>query len=108
MVRPAELTKISTAETPLPASATVPERVLLVLVVVPDTLWETVRVGAVVSTMRMEPVEMDAGITQFTLDVDGQLVKYAHGPVVPMAIQFRHRHTSRKGLLRPQRHRQPQ
>ncbi|WP_077003349.1 type VI secretion system membrane subunit TssM [Variovorax sp. KK3] len=40
--------------------------------------------------MRLDfkPVEMDAGITQFILDVDGQLVKYAHGPVVPMAIQW--------------------
>ena len=27
-------------------------------------------------------------ITQFILDVDGQLVKYAHGPVVPMAVQW--------------------
>ncbi|VWX55994.1 Type VI secretion system protein ImpL [Burkholderiales bacterium 8X] len=40
--------------------------------------------------MRLDfkPVEMDAGITQFILDVDGQLVKYAHGPVVPMAVQW--------------------
>ena len=34
------------------------------------------------------PVEMDENITQFILDVDGQLVKYAHGPVVPMAVQW--------------------
>ncbi len=33
-------------------------------------------------------MEMDAGITQFVLDVDGQLVKYAHGPVLPMAVQW--------------------
>lgn len=33
-------------------------------------------------------VEMDASITQFILDVDGQLVRYAHGPVVPMAVQW--------------------
>ncbi len=33
-------------------------------------------------------MEMDANITQFILDVDGQLVKYAHGPVVPMAVQW--------------------
>ncbi len=32
--------------------------------------------------------EMDASITQFVLDVDGQLVKYAHGPVSPMAVQW--------------------
>ncbi|WP_264293963.1 type VI secretion system membrane subunit TssM [Diaphorobacter aerolatus] len=35
-----------------------------------------------------KPVELDAAITQFTLDVDGQLVKYAHGPVVPMSVQW--------------------
>jgi type VI secretion system protein ImpL len=41
-------------------------------------------------SMRLDfkPVEMDASITQFSLDVDGQLVKYAHGPVVPMAVQW--------------------
>jgi type VI secretion system protein ImpL len=33
-------------------------------------------------------IEMDASITQFVLDVDGQLVKYAHGPVLPMAVQW--------------------
>jgi len=40
--------------------------------------------------MRLDfrPVEMDANISQFILDVDGQLVKYAHGPVVPMAVQW--------------------
>jgi len=35
-----------------------------------------------------KPVEMDASITQFILDVDGQLVKYAHGPEVPMTVQW--------------------
>jgi type VI secretion system protein ImpL len=35
-----------------------------------------------------KPMEMDADITQFILDVDGQLVKYAHGPVVPMTVQW--------------------
>lgn len=41
-------------------------------------------------SMRLDfkPVEMDANITQFILDVDGQLVKYSHGPVVPMAVQW--------------------
>lgn len=33
-------------------------------------------------------MEMDASITQFVLDVDGQLVKYAHGPILPMAVQW--------------------
>jgi type VI secretion system protein ImpL len=40
--------------------------------------------------MRLDfrPVEMDVSITQFILDVDGQIVKYAHGPVVPMSVQW--------------------
>jgi len=42
------------------------------------------------AAMRLDfkPMDMDAAITQFTMDVDGQLVKYAHGPVVPMAVQW--------------------
>jgi len=35
-----------------------------------------------------KPIDMDPTITQFTLDVDGQLVKYAHGPQVPQSIQW--------------------
>jgi type VI secretion system protein ImpL len=35
-----------------------------------------------------KPIEMDASIEQFTLDVDGQLLKYAHGPQVPMALNY--------------------
>jgi type VI secretion system protein ImpL len=35
-----------------------------------------------------KPVEMDATITQFILDVDGQLVKYAHGPQIPASVQW--------------------
>ena len=31
---------------------------------------------------------MDASITQFILDVDGQLVRYAHGPQIPTAVQW--------------------
>ncbi|MEJ8824765.1 type VI secretion system membrane subunit TssM [Variovorax humicola] len=48
------------------------------------------RAGGKGPSMRLDfkPVEMDASITQFVLDVDGQLVKYAHGPVVPMAVQW--------------------
>ena len=38
--------------------------------------------------MEMKPVEMDASITQFNLDVDGQLVRYSHGPQVPTAITW--------------------
>ena len=48
------------------------------------------RGGARTPGLRLDfrPVEMDAGITQFILDVDGQLVKYAHGPVVPTSVQW--------------------
>ena len=35
-----------------------------------------------------KPVEMGADIDQFILDVDGQLVKYSHGPIVPMTVQW--------------------
>ncbi|AKJ28865.1 type VI secretion protein [Caldimonas brevitalea] len=35
-----------------------------------------------------KPLEMDASITQFILDVDGQIVKYGHGPSVPMSVQW--------------------
>jgi type VI secretion system protein ImpL len=35
-----------------------------------------------------KPVEMDATISQFTLDVDGQLVKYSHGPQIPASVQW--------------------
>lgn len=42
------------------------------------------------SNLRLEfkPVEMDPAITHFTLDVDGQLVNYAHGPQVPQSVQW--------------------
>ncbi|WBS00578.1 type VI secretion system membrane subunit TssM [Pseudoduganella sp. SL102] len=46
--------------------------------------------GGAAAGMRLElkPVMMDASITQFTLDVDGQLVKYSHGPQVPAQVQW--------------------
>ena len=48
------------------------------------------RGGASVPTLRLEfkPVEMDPSITQFILDVDGQQVRYSHGPQVPMSVQW--------------------
>lgn len=39
-------------------------------------------------SLTFKPIEMDASITQFILDVDGQLVKYSHGPQVPMTLQW--------------------
>ena len=38
--------------------------------------------------LAFKPVEMDAAISQFTLDLDGQLVRYAHGPQIPQSIQW--------------------
>jgi type VI secretion system protein ImpL len=35
-----------------------------------------------------KPLEMDPSISQFTLDVDGQVVRYAHGPAIPTAVQW--------------------
>lgn len=35
-----------------------------------------------------KPIEMDASLTQFILDVDGQVVRYAHGPQIPTSVQW--------------------
>ena len=43
---------------------------------------------AVGMRLDFKPVEMDASINQLILDVDGQLVKYSHGPQVPQAVQW--------------------
>lgn len=46
--------------------------------------------GGNMPTLRLEfkPVDMDASIQQFTLDVDGQLLRYSHGPQIPARIQW--------------------
>jgi len=36
----------------------------------------------------IRPIEMDAQITQFLMDVDGQTVRYAHGPQVATTVQW--------------------
>jgi type VI secretion system protein ImpL len=48
------------------------------------------RGGTQGAAMRLEfkPLAMDANISQFVLDVDGQLVKYSHGPQVPAQVQW--------------------
>jgi type VI secretion system protein ImpL len=48
------------------------------------------RGGARTMSLRLDfkPIEMDGSITQFLLDVDGQVVRYAHGPQQPMPIQW--------------------
>lgn len=35
-----------------------------------------------------KPIEMDSSLTQFILDVDGQIVRYAHGPQIPASVQW--------------------
>ncbi|KXU83295.1 type VI secretion protein [Paraburkholderia monticola] len=39
-------------------------------------------------TLQFKPVEMDTSILQFSLDVDGQVLTYAHGPQVATTIQW--------------------
>ncbi|CDS48402.1 IcmF-related protein [Polaromonas sp. CG9_12] len=48
------------------------------------------RSGGAVPGLKLDftPGEMDTSITQFILDVDGQIVKYAHGPQIPVSIQW--------------------
>jgi type VI secretion system protein ImpL len=48
------------------------------------------RAGGKVPGLRLDfkPVEMDESILQFTLDFDGQLVKYSHGPQIPSTVQW--------------------
>jgi len=36
--------------------------------------------------LEFKPAEMDASITQFILDVDGQILKYAHGPQIQTTL----------------------
>lgn len=46
------------------------------------------RNGGNAPSLRLDfrPVEMDASIQQFSIDVDGQQVRYAHGPQVPSSV----------------------
>lgn len=34
------------------------------------------------------PIDMDPSITQFMLDFDGQVIKYSHGPQIPVSIEW--------------------
>ncbi|MDN3920007.1 type VI secretion system membrane subunit TssM [Roseateles violae] len=38
--------------------------------------------------LQFKPVEMDASLKQFILDVDGQIVRYDHGPQIPATVQW--------------------
>jgi type VI secretion system protein ImpL len=35
-----------------------------------------------------KPVEMDPALKEFTLDVDGQVVRYDHGPQIPQSVKW--------------------
>lgn len=39
-------------------------------------------------SFRLKPISMSPDITQFILDVDGQLLTYAHGPVKPVSMKW--------------------
>ncbi len=38
--------------------------------------------------VQIQPLEMDPSITEIVLDVDGQIVRYAHGPLVQSAVDW--------------------
>jgi len=51
---------------------------------------ETFFVGGVGPSARLvfKPVEMDSQLKEFTLDVDGQIVRYDHGPAIPQPVNW--------------------
>jgi type VI secretion system protein ImpL len=38
--------------------------------------------------LEFKPIEMDAALKEFTLDVDGQIVRYDHGPQIPQRVRW--------------------
>ncbi|KAB0662056.1 type VI secretion system membrane subunit TssM [Burkholderia diffusa] len=38
--------------------------------------------------VQIQPLEMDPSLTEMVLDVDGQIVRYAHGPLVQSAVDW--------------------
>ena len=38
--------------------------------------------------VEIKPLDMDPSITEMVLDVDGQVIRYAHGPQVPATVQW--------------------
>lgn len=55
-----------------------------------QAIRETYFSGGVGPATRLEfkPVEMDAALKEFTLDVDGQIVRYDHGPQIPQPVRW--------------------
>jgi len=44
--------------------------------------------GGPSTRLEFKPVEMDAQLREFTLDVDGQIVRYDHGPQIPQQVKW--------------------
>lgn len=44
--------------------------------------------GALSTRLEFKPVEMDIQLREFTLDVDGQIVRYNHGPQIPQPVSW--------------------
>ncbi|MFM0501033.1 type VI secretion system membrane subunit TssM [Paraburkholderia caffeinilytica] len=38
--------------------------------------------------IELTPLELDPGITQYVLDIDGQTIRYAHGPQIPATVKW--------------------
>ncbi|WP_343629248.1 type VI secretion system membrane subunit TssM [Roseateles sp.] len=55
-----------------------------------QAIKETFFPGSNTPSLRLDfkPVEMDTTIQQFILDVDGQIVRYSHGPQIPTSVQW--------------------
>ncbi len=55
--------------------------------VIRDTFF---RAGGRQPALRLDfrPVEMDVTIQQFILDIDGQIIRYAHGPQIATSVQW--------------------
>lgn len=55
-----------------------------------EAIRRTFFAGGATPSVRLDfkPIEMDPALTQFVLDVDGQVVRYSHGPQIPSAVQW--------------------
>ena len=55
--------------------------------IVRDTFFPA---GSATPSLRLDikPIEMDTTIKEFVLDVDGQIVRYMHGPQIPTSVQW--------------------
>ena len=55
-----------------------------------QAIRETFFPSGAAPSMRLEfkPIDMDTTLTQFILDVDGQIVRYAHGPQIPTSVTW--------------------